>query len=75
MTRDHLPQLLGLLDALDARRHHMDEVAWWRRYGPTWAAIRHEVLPKFSPAEIAQAQTTMPSDNLLDLVEPRWERP
>ncbi|WP_280827287.1 hypothetical protein [Mycobacterium sp. OTB74] len=75
VTGDHLPGLLGLLDALDARRHHMDEAAWWKRYGPTWAAIRHEVLPKFSPAEVAQAEQNKPTNNLLDLVEPRWEHP
>ena len=43
--------------------------AWWRRYGPAWAAIRHQVLPEFSPAEITAAEAAKPQDTLLDLVE------
>lgn len=75
VTDAHLPRLLSLLDALETRRRHMADEAWWRRYGPTWAAIRYEVLPKFSEAEVEQAQRDKPSDSMLDLVEPAWERP
>lgn len=72
---DHLPGLLGLLDALEARRLQMTEEAWWQRYGPAWAAIRVEILPKFSEAELAEANNHKPVDALLDLVEPRWDQP
>lgn len=75
ITRDHLPRQLGLLDALAARRHQMSEQDWWGRYGAVWAAIRRDVLVKFSPAEIKQAQAIKPDDALLDLVENPWESP
>ena len=75
ITRDHLPRLLGLLDALAARRHQLSEDDWWSRYGPTWAAIRFDVMAKFGAAEIEQASATKPTDALLDLVEPTWEHP
>ncbi|MET3175948.1 UNVERIFIED_ORG: hypothetical protein ABIB52_003821 [Arthrobacter sp. UYCu721] len=75
ITDDHLPRLLSLLDALETRRGLMADEAWWRRYGPAWAAIRYEVLPKFSEAEVEQAERAKPEDAMLDLVEPAWERP
>jgi hypothetical protein len=74
ITRDHLPRLLALLDALEQRRQQMPLPAWWRRYGPAWAAIRHQVLPEFSPAEVKAAEAAKPEDALLDLIEgPRQE--
>jgi hypothetical protein len=75
ITRAHLPRLLALLDALTTRRQHLGEADWWRRYGPTWAAIRHDVLTKFSPAELDRAAANKPGDALLDLVEPPWQHP
>ena len=75
ITRAHLPRLLALLDALADRRQHLDEADWWRRYGPTWAAIRHDVLTKFGPAELDHAAAHKPGDALLDLVEPPWQHP
>ncbi|WP_218952312.1 hypothetical protein [Amycolatopsis anabasis] len=75
ITRDHLPRLLGLLDAFAARRDQVSETEWWARYGMAWAAIRHDVLGKFSPAEIEQATTVKTTDALLDLVENPWEHP
>lgn len=75
VTGDHLPRLLGLLDALELRRTQMSEDAWWAQYGSSWAAIRYEVLPKFSEAEVELADQAKPTDSLLDLVEPRWEQP
>ena len=75
ITRDHLPGLLGLLDALTARRGQLSEADWWARYGLVWVAIRNDVLPKFSPAELDQAGVAKPTDALLDLVEQPWEQP
>lgn len=71
----HLPRLLSLLDALESRRTSLSDHDWWFRYGPVWAAIRHDVLPKFSEQEVSRARAERPSDSLLDLVEPRWEQP
>ncbi|WJM17160.1 hypothetical protein [Microbacterium arborescens] len=75
VTGDHLPRLLSLLDALETRRSVLSDEEWWARYGPVWAAIHHDVLPKFTEAEIARAHAERPNDSLLDLVEPPWERP
>lgn len=75
VTDEHLPRLLSLLDALEGRRRQISDEAWWRRYGAAWAAIRYDVLPKFSEAEVEKAQKNKPNDSLLDLVEPAWERP
>lgn len=75
VTGDHLPRLLSLLDALETRRRQLSEDAWWARYGPAWAAIRYEVLPKFSDSEVDRAEQRKPDDSLLDLVEPAWEQP
>lgn len=75
ITDDHLPQLLSLLDALEQRRTQMTDEAWWVRYGTTWVALRHEVLPSFSEAEVSKASQDKSDDGLLDLVEPRWEHP
>jgi hypothetical protein len=75
ITHAHLPRLLSLLDALEARRSQMSDEAWWIRYGPAWAAVRFDVLPKFSQAELDHASSVKPRDSMLDLVEPRWEHP
>jgi len=75
ITRDHLPSLLALLDGMTQRRGQLPETEWWTRYGPTWAAIRHDVLPMFTPAELELAGQAPRPDALLDLVENPWERP
>ena len=75
VTRDHLPRLLALLDALTQRRRELPEEVWWPRYGPAWVAIRQDILAKFTPAELQQAQAGKPHDALLDLVENPWELP
>ena len=75
VTAQHLPRLLALLDALSARRQQLSEGDWWQRYGPTWAAIRQDILVKFTPAEIELAAASKPDDALLDLVEHPWQRP
>lgn len=73
VTNDHLPNVLSLLDALEQRRTHMSIDGWWRRYGPTWTAIRYDVLPQFTEGEVRSAEEQKQDDHLLDLVEPRWE--
>jgi hypothetical protein len=75
ITHAHLPRLLGLLDALEARRLQMSADSWWARYGPAWAAVRFDVLPKFSQSELDRASSVKSQDSLLDLAEPRWEHP
>lgn len=75
ITSEHLPGLLALLDALSARRQQMPVEEWWARYGSAWAALRHDVLGKFSEPELAHAAANKPADALLDLVEDPWERP
>jgi len=75
ITGDHLPRVLSLLDSLELRRGDLSESDWWTRYGSVWMAIREDVLPKFSEQEVARAHEQRPADSLLDIVEPRWERP
>ena len=75
ITTDHLPRLISLVSALDSRRLLVGEAEWWQRYGPAWAAIRHDILGRFSPAEVQQARDATPADALLDLVENPWEVP
>lgn len=57
------------------RRTQLGEADWWRRYGPVWAAIRRDVLPKFTPAELRSAGQTKPAEALLELAEDPWEHP
>ena len=75
VTRDHLPRLLALLEAMAERRKLLGEEQWWRRYGPTWVAIRRDIIDgrHFSAAEIEQARALAPGDAMLDLVENPWE--
>jgi hypothetical protein len=75
ITTGHLPRLISLAGALDSRRQQVSETEWWQRYGPAWAAIRHDILGRFSPAQVQQARDAAPADALLDLVEPPWEAP
>ena len=69
ITAEHLPALLSLLQALAKRRERLSEQEWWIRYGMAWAAIRHDVLTKFSPQEVEHAAFATPVDDLLDLVD------
>ena len=75
VSAKHLPRLLALLDALSVRRQQLSEHDWWQRYGPAWAAIRHDILARFTPAEIDLAAAAKPTDALLDLVEHPWQQP
>ncbi len=75
VTRDHLPRLLALLDALAQRRRELPEEVWWPRYGPAWVAVGQDILAKFTPAELQHARADKPHDALLDLIENPWELP
>jgi hypothetical protein len=75
ITTDHLPRLVALAETLASRRRQLAEDEWWQRYGPAWAAIRHDILPRFTPAQIRKATAAAPGDALLDLVENPWELP
>lgn len=75
IDRSHLPRLVALLAELEQRRQLMAEEQWWARYGPAWAAIRTDILPRFTPAEVARAGRTPVPPALLDLAEESWTRP
>lgn len=75
ITPAHLPAILALLDTLSERRDWTGETEWWARYGPVWAAIRHDVLSKFTPAQVTAAMKARPAEALLALAEDPWERP
>ncbi len=75
ITQDYLPRLLALLNALGRLRQRMSEEEWWRRYGLVWVAVRRDILGKFTPAQVAQAQKEQVPDALFDLVEAPWETP
>jgi hypothetical protein len=75
ITTSHLPRLLALMSAFTQRRRVLGEAEWWSRYGHVWAAIRKDVLPRFTPAQLEQARAKEPCDALLDLVEAPWENP
>lgn len=75
VTTSHLPRLLSLMSALARRRDHVAEAGWWSTYGPAWAAIRHDILPRFTPQRLAAAERDPVPDALLDLVEDPWARP
>ncbi|MFD3458262.1 hypothetical protein ACFWVM_00965 [Nocardia fluminea] len=75
ITTKHLPAILALADDLADRRAQLDEQQWWKRYGPVWAAVRLDILPKFTPAQRASAAAAKPADALLELAEDPWEHP
>jgi hypothetical protein len=75
ITASHLPRLLTLMRAFAQRRQVLGEAEWWSRYGHVWAAIREDVLPHFTPAQLQRARAIEPPDGLLDLVEAPWEKP
>jgi hypothetical protein len=75
VTPAHLPRLVGLVQELSRRRAVMGQEQWWARYGPAWAAIRHDVLGRFTPAEVQAAGRDAPVDVMLDLVENPWSAP
>jgi hypothetical protein len=75
ITTSHLPRLLALMRAFTRRRQMLGEADWWSRYGHVWAAIREDVLPRFTPAQLEKARAIEPCDALLDLVEAPWEKP
>ncbi|MFI5593713.1 hypothetical protein ACIA5G_52435 [Amycolatopsis sp. NPDC051758] len=73
ITEAHLPAITALTAALNRRRTTLSEQDWWDRYGTTWAAIQHDVLPRFTPAQVARAQHGPPAETMLDLAEAPWE--
>jgi hypothetical protein len=74
-TQQHLPALLALLDRLEIARQAMDTGTWWDRHGRTWRAITEDILPRFTPAEIAKAKAARPADLPLDLLDGPKEQP
>jgi hypothetical protein len=75
ITAEHLPQLLSLLTALADRRQRMPDQQWWSRYGQAWTAIRHDILTKFTPEQIAASRKSAADRDALDWAEAPWEQP
>lgn len=75
ITDTHLPALLTLNHALTDRRGQLAEDDWWARYGPAWVAIQHDILPKFTPAQLQHAEAHSDGPVPLDLAEAPWEIP
>ncbi|WP_089107751.1 hypothetical protein [Streptomyces hyaluromycini] len=64
----HLPALLALAQALRDDLQRRDVAQWTARYGATWQILTRDILPRFSPAQRAAAQETLPH-LMLDLLE------
>lgn len=71
VTAEHLPGLLELREAAEARYPQLPAGLWWRRYGQAWLAITEDVLPAFTPAQLdhAATQRTGRATRMLDLLE------
>ncbi len=71
VTREHLPGLVDLLGELERRWTTTGRDDWWRRYGQAWLSVTEDILPTFTPAEVAaaKASTDGRAANLLDLLE------
>jgi hypothetical protein len=71
VTAEHLPNLLDLADELERRWHGTGRDEWWTRYGHTWLTITEDILPTFTPGELAHARAAADGSavTLLDLLE------
>jgi hypothetical protein len=71
VTREHLPGLVDLLGELERRWTTTERDDWWRRYGQAWLSVTEDILPTFTPAELAAAKARADGGaaNLLDLLE------
>lgn len=71
VTAEHLTALLELREAAEARYPDLPAGLWWRRYGQAWLAITEDVLPAFTPAQLARAAAgkTGRAARMLDLLE------
>lgn len=56
VTPTKLPNILGLLDFIDAQQREMQAEEWVRRYAALRVVITEQVLPRFSDTTIAAAQ-------------------
>ncbi|WP_418515460.1 hypothetical protein ACNUCX_11405 [Curtobacterium flaccumfaciens pv. flaccumfaciens] len=65
----HLPGILRLKEELIERWDRFPRHIWWRRYGPAWIAITHDILPAKSPEQVATATQQMPDETPLRLLE------
>jgi hypothetical protein len=75
ITPAHLPRLVALFSTLIERRRIVGEVEWWTRYGAVWVALKDDVFPRFTSAQMEAARADMSQDSMLDLVELPWEKP
>jgi hypothetical protein len=70
----HLPQIMALVAELQTRLDAVGLEEWEHRYARLWTVITREILPKFTPAQRAQAEQHQPTTPLLDLLEGPRER-
>ncbi len=64
ITPSKLPNLLALLDHMDARFTDVPTHAWQVRYAAAYRAITQDILPHFSDTVIAAARAARPSARL-----------
>lgn len=69
IANKHLPGILRLKEELIERWDRLPRHTWWRRYGPAWIAITHDILPSKSPEQVAAATQQMPDKTPLRLLE------
>ena len=69
ITNHHLPGILRLREELIERWDRVARHIWWRRYGPAWIAITHDILPAKTAEQLAAAARLMPEDTPLRLLE------
>lgn len=61
-TARKLPNLLRYRAWLSKRRAVCSDIEWQSLYAPTLARIDHQILPRFTPEQIAAAQTIVAED-------------
>jgi hypothetical protein len=73
VTERHLPMLLALADQLERWLQQMGADEWRRRHGRAWLIITRVILPRFTPAQIRDAEAVKPASLPIDLLGPPRE--
>ncbi|WP_405794275.1 hypothetical protein [Streptomyces sp. NBC_01506] len=75
VTRRHLPMLLALRDWLQGQLDTLSVDDWVARHAVTWLILTRLVLPRFTDAQLAQAEQDKPAELPVDLLDgPREAR-